>query len=129
MFPTFSRHVDPTKVSLFKAPDQAEIKMAIQQIDLFSVLISFLQISRGRKATMSELCTLLQLLTEACATVEHEYSKTSVPKLPSLNDLEPHPLDAQLCPVELRKAVRVIEAATHQMCALVGRPDHVIVNV
>ncbi len=77
---------------------------------------------------MSELSALLQLLTEACSTVEHEYAKTSRP-LPSLDDLEPHPLDTEIYPTELRKAVRVIEAATAQMVALVGRPNHVIANV
>jgi hypothetical protein len=77
---------------------------------------------------MSELSALLSLLTKACRTVEQEYAKTSKP-LPSLEDIDPHPLDDQLYPLELRESVRIIEAATAQLCALVGRPNHVIANV
>jgi hypothetical protein len=77
---------------------------------------------------MSQLSALLSLLTAACQSVEREYAKTSKP-LPSLDDVNPHPLDDQLYPLELRESVRIIEAVTAQICASVGRPNHVIVNV
>jgi hypothetical protein len=79
-------------------------------------------------ANMTQLSSLLSLLRDACCTVEQEYARASKP-MPSLDDTEAHPLDDQLSPIELRKAVRVIEAAAAQICALVGRPNHVIINV
>jgi hypothetical protein len=77
---------------------------------------------------MSQLSVLLSLLTDACESVEREYAKTSKP-LPSLDDVNPHPLDDQPYPLELRESVRIIEAITAQICASVGRPNHVMVNV
>jgi len=89
---------------------------------------SYTRCSSLKALNMSQLSTLLSLLTEACHSVEQEYAKTSKP-LPSLDDTNPHPLDDQFYPPELRKSVRIIEAATAQLCALVGRPNHVIANV
>jgi hypothetical protein len=77
---------------------------------------------------MSQLSALVLLLNEACQSVEREYAKTSKP-LPSLDDINPHPLDDQLYPLELRESVRIIEAVTAQICASVGRPNHVMANV
>lgn len=77
---------------------------------------------------MAQLSALLTILYDACHTIEEEYSKTLKP-LPSLNDVEPHLLDSQVYPPELRKAVRDIEAAAAQLVVTVGRPDQVILNV
>ena len=77
---------------------------------------------------MSQLDSLLNLLRDACDIVKQQYAKTSKP-LPSLDDEEPHVLDGQFYPVELRKAVRTIEAAAGQLAIIAGRPDHVIANV
>jgi hypothetical protein len=77
---------------------------------------------------MSQLSALVLLLNEACQSVEREYAKTSKP-LPSLDDINPHPLDDQLYPLKLRESVCIIEAVTAQICALVGRPNHVMASV
>jgi hypothetical protein len=90
--------------------------------------LEFANFSDPEDLKMSQLSALLSLLTEACQSVEREYAKTSKP-LPSLDDVSPHPLDDQLYPLELRESVRIIEAVTAQICASVGRPNHVMANV
>lgn len=75
------------------------------------------------------LSQLVSLIAEATKVVEAEYAKSITPSLPSLNDIDPHPLDSVLPTAALRKAVQTIEGACAQLCATVARPTHVISNV
>jgi len=71
---------------------------------------------------------LLALITEAVATVQNEFSQSSKPYVPSLNDTEPHPLDTQFSSQSLIKAVRTIQGACAQLCTTVARPNHTLLN-
>jgi len=76
----------------------------------------------------AQLPALLTLITDATKTVESFYRKTSVPFVPSLDDTTPHPLDTQVSPPELRRAIETIEGACAQLCATVARPSHTMMN-
>jgi len=72
---------------------------------------------------------LVALIVSAAKTIEAEYAKSSKPSIPSLDDLSPHPLDAEISSPGLKEATRILEGACAQLCATVARPDHTIVNV
>lgn len=76
-----------------------------------------------------QLNALLALITESVATVQNEFSQSSKPYVPSLNDTEPHPLDTQFSSPELIKAVRTIQGACVQLCATAVRPNRTLLNV
>jgi len=80
-------------------------------------------------AQPSQLSRLVSLISEATKLVESRFMSSSNPYVPSLDDTDPHPLDTQLSDPALRAAVQTIEGACAQLCALVARPSHTIVNV
>ncbi|KAH6873689.1 O-methyltransferase-domain-containing protein [Coprinopsis sp. MPI-PUGE-AT-0042] len=74
------------------------------------------------------LSALVALIADATKIVEAHYKATSEPYVPSLDDTEPHPLDSQIYPAELRQAVQTIEAACSQLSATVSKPSRAVVN-
>ena len=72
---------------------------------------------------------LVALIVSAAKSIEAEYAKSSVPSVPSLDDLAPHPLDSQVPPPALIQATQILEGACAQLCATVARPKHTIANV
>lgn len=74
------------------------------------------------------LSALVTLIADATKIVEAHYKATSKPYVPSLDDTEPHPLDSQIYPPELRQAVQTIEAACAQLAATVSKPTRAVVN-
>ncbi|KAG6844999.1 hypothetical protein H0H87_001771 [Tephrocybe sp. NHM501043] len=71
---------------------------------------------------------LVALITSAAKIIESHYSQSSIPNVPSLDDLTPHPLDSAISPPELREAVQTLEGACAQLSATVARPSHTILN-
>lgn len=76
----------------------------------------------------TQLSELVSLISKATKVVEAEFSKSDKPEVPSLDDTTPHPLD-ELSSMETREAVAIIEGACAQLCALVARPSHTVLNV
>ncbi|KXN85135.1 L-sorbose 1-dehydrogenase [Leucoagaricus sp. SymC.cos] len=52
-----------------------------------------------------------------------------LPYVPSLDDTEPHPLDTEFYPSDVRQAAQILEGACAQLCATLLRPNHTILNV
>ncbi|KAK7691438.1 hypothetical protein QCA50_004837 [Cerrena zonata] len=75
----------------------------------------------------SQLSELVALITKATKVVEAEFAKSAKPEIPSLDDTAPHPLDG-LSSMETKEAVAIIEGACAQLCALVARPSHTVLN-
>jgi hypothetical protein len=75
------------------------------------------------------LSALVTLIADATKVVEAYYHQTSGSYIPSLDDTASHPLDDEVSPPSVRKAVQTIEAACAQLCATVTKPKLAIVNV
>ncbi|KAE9396648.1 S-adenosyl-L-methionine-dependent methyltransferase [Gymnopus androsaceus JB14] len=75
----------------------------------------------------TQLSELVSLISEATKVVEAEFAKSEDPQVPSLDDTTPHPLD-DLSSMEMKEAVKIIEGACAQLCALVARPSHTVLN-
>ena len=71
---------------------------------------------------------LVALITNAAKTIEDEFSKSSQPIIPTLDDVRPHPLDAAPGEV-IRKAIAVLDGACAQLSVTLSPPSHTIVNV
>lgn len=80
-------------------------------------------------APNGQLSSLVKLISEASQTVEAHFAKSSKPYVPSLDDVEPHPLDLTSDSMELRTAIQTIEGACAQLIATVLRPSHTVMNV
>lgn len=80
------------------------------------------------EASFAELDNLLALITSAVSDVKEEYRRLKYP-FPSLNDLKPHPLDAQHTPPKLKKAIESIHGACAQLSTLITTPQHTLALV
>lgn len=76
-----------------------------------------------------QLSALVALIANATKIVEAHHEKSSMPYVPSLDDLTQHPLDTEISSPELQLAIQTIEGACAQLCATVARPNHTMVNV
>ncbi|KAG6826138.1 hypothetical protein H0H93_016778, partial [Arthromyces matolae] len=80
----------------------------------------------------SELSALLALISDAVKIVEAEFYRSTVDSkslgVPSLEDVDPHPLDTEVYSDEMRNAIQVLEGACAQLCATVARPSHTMLN-
>ena len=76
-----------------------------------------------------EISALVTLITDASKIVEQYYAKSAVPRIPSLNDTESHPLDDVIHDADLRNAAQIVEGACVQLMATVARPNQTIINV
>ena len=76
-----------------------------------------------------QLSALVALIADATKTVETHFARSSKPYVPSLDDIEPHPLDIISNSMELRLAIQTIEGACAQLMATVARPSHTVFNV
>ncbi len=77
----------------------------------------------------SQLSQLVGLIANATKFVEDTFAMTTEPNVPSLNDTTPHPLDNQVSSMEMKEAIQTIEGACAQLCALVARPNHTMLDV
>ena len=74
----------------------------------------------------NELSKLVGLIASATQIVEAYYEASYVPRL---DETEPHPLDDEVSPPSVRKAIQTIEAACSQLCTTITKPKLAIVNV
>ena len=84
--------------------------------------------SSAPSPSVSELDALLNLISSSVNVVKTEYAKFGY-AIPSLDSTTPHPLDAKLPGLELKRAVQTLEGACAQLTAIVAPPAHTIVNV
>ncbi|KAK0501971.1 S-adenosyl-L-methionine-dependent methyltransferase [Armillaria luteobubalina] len=77
----------------------------------------------------SQLSQLVSLIANATKLVEDTFAETVKPNVPSLDDTTPHPLDSQVLSLEMREAIQTIEGACTQLCALVARPNRIMLNI
>jgi hypothetical protein len=77
---------------------------------------------------MSQVNALVSLITSATRDAVAEYEKHGH-EPPSLDLSEPHPLDAELPSLALKKAIRTLESACERLCTTLAPPLHTIVNV
>ena len=75
------------------------------------------------------LSELVSLIASATKVVEENFAQSSVPNVPSLDETRPHPLDDRLSSIRMMEAIQTIEGACAQLCALVARPNHTMLNV
>ena len=75
------------------------------------------------------ISALVALIMDASKIVEQYYAKSAIPVVPSLDDIESHPLDNLIYDAGLRNAIQIIEGACLQLSATVARPNHTILNV
>ncbi|KAJ7036043.1 O-methyltransferase-domain-containing protein [Mycena alexandri] len=71
--------------------------------------------------------TLLALINQATHQAVAEYDKAGA-DVPSLDSVEPHPLDGSNDTSTLKKAIRLLEGACEQLCATLAPPHHTIIN-
>lgn len=72
---------------------------------------------------------LVSLIVNAASSLEaYHKANTEKPYVPSLDDTEPHPLDAEIYPLEMKKAAQILEGACAQLCATLIRPNHTVLN-
>ncbi|KAK0184330.1 S-adenosyl-L-methionine-dependent methyltransferase [Armillaria mellea] len=76
------------------------------------------------------LSELVSLIAGAVDVVQKVFANTSLPEVPSLDDTSRHHLDSPQgsYPMEMMEAVQTIEGACTQLCALVARPNHTMLN-
>ncbi|KAK0220855.1 O-methyltransferase-domain-containing protein [Armillaria nabsnona] len=83
----------------------------------------------AKNFTENTLSELVSLIAGAVDVVQSVFAKTSLPEVPSLNDTVHHPLDSpESYSMEMMEAVQTIEGACAQLCALVARPNHTMLN-
>ena len=80
--------------------------------------------------TPASISNLVSLIAGAASSLESYYAAhPTEPHVPSLDDTEPHPLDNELYPSDVRQAAQTLEGACAQLCATLLRPNHTVLNV
>ncbi len=83
-----------------------------------------------RSCTENMLPALVSLIAGAVDVVQNAFTQTCRPEVPSLDDTAHHPLDSpESYSMEMMEAVQTIEGACAQLCALIARPNHTMLNV
>ncbi|PBK68022.1 S-adenosyl-L-methionine-dependent methyltransferase [Armillaria solidipes] len=83
----------------------------------------------ARNCMENTLSELVSLIAGAVDVVQSVFAKTSLPEVPSLDDTAHHPLDSpESYSMEMMEAVQTIEGACAQLCALIARPNHTMLN-
>jgi len=77
----------------------------------------------------SDITSLVSIITAAASKIESFYKDRSPKPVPTLDDVDPHPLDVGICPLEVKHSVQMLEGACAQLCAVLSRPDHTMLNV
>lgn len=78
----------------------------------------------------SEISALVSIITNAANTIESYYKTSETkPYVPSLDEIEPHPLDHTAYPPDVRHAVQTLEGACNQLSTTIARPGHTMLNV
>lgn len=79
--------------------------------------------------TVAQLNALVDLISTSLKEVVEAYARAGC-DIPSLDSTETGPFDVpENTPLELTKAIQVIEGACGQLCAAVAAPGHVVTNV
>ncbi|KXN81357.1 Multifunctional cyclase-dehydratase-3-O-methyl transferase TcmN [Leucoagaricus sp. SymC.cos] len=71
---------------------------------------------------------LLSLINSAARSAVAEYNKVG-PGPPPLDSMQSHPIDVQEDVLQLKKAIRLLEATCDQLCATLAPPQHTMMNV
>jgi len=79
--------------------------------------------------SVSDITSLVSIITAAASQIESFYKDQSPKPVPTLDDVDPHPLDDGICPLEVKHSVQMLEGACAQLCATLSRPNHTILNV
>ncbi|KAL9712343.1 hypothetical protein Ac2012v2_003580 [Leucoagaricus gongylophorus] len=80
--------------------------------------------------TPASITSLVSLIAGAASSLESYYSAhLTKPHVPSLDDTEPHPLDNEVYPPDVRQAAQILEGACAQLCTTLLRPNHIMLNV
>jgi len=80
--------------------------------------------------TPASISSLVSLIAGAASSLESYYSAhLTKPHVPSLDDTEPHPLDNEVYPPDVRQAAQILEGACAQLCTTLLRPNHIMLNV
>jgi hypothetical protein len=75
----------------------------------------------------AELEDLLGLITSATMDAIAIYEKSGH-GIPSINSTTTHPLDTDTT-LALKKAIRILDAASEQLCTTLAPPSHTLLNV
>ncbi|KAF5364059.1 hypothetical protein D9756_000982 [Leucocoprinus leucothites] len=77
----------------------------------------------------ANISSLVSLIAGAAGKIETYYTANPAkPYVPPLSDTEPHPLDNEIYPLDVRQAVQTLEGACAQLCATLVRPNYTILN-
>lgn len=81
----------------------------------------------------AQLEKLLEIITSSARAAIQEYKQAAsassrADPVPSIYDLEFHPLDVAQDTVRLKKAVRTLEGAAQQLAATLAPPQHTVIN-
>ncbi|KAF5350161.1 hypothetical protein D9756_009106 [Leucocoprinus leucothites] len=78
---------------------------------------------------ISNISRLASIIMTSASNIETFYKADATkPLVPSLDDTDPHPLDATVHPLEVKHSLQALEGACAQLCATLARPDHTILN-
>jgi hypothetical protein len=92
-----------------------------------------MQFSTSPRKTMSDLNevkleALLDIINSSARQAIAEYKKTGH-GVPSADSTTFHPLDLTTDTLALKKAIRLLEGAYHQLSAALAPPQHTVLNV
>ena len=79
--------------------------------------------------SVSDITSLVSIITASASKIESFYKDQSPKPVPTLDDIDPHPLDVGICPLEVKHSVQMLEGACAQLCATLSRPNHTMLNV
>ncbi|KAG6875636.1 hypothetical protein C0993_008221, partial [Termitomyces sp. T159_Od127] len=81
-----------------------------------------------RLPTDGQVSDLVALIRNAANIIESNYLGSSLPTIPSLDSLDPHPLDSSISSAQIKDAVQLLEGACAHLCSILARPSHTLLN-
>ncbi|KAJ7130775.1 S-adenosyl-L-methionine-dependent methyltransferase [Mycena crocata] len=75
----------------------------------------------------AQIQALLTLINDAAGRAMSEYDRAGA-EVPTLESVDPHPLDGIDDTSALKRAIRLLEGACEQLCATLAPPHHTIIN-
>ncbi|KAL9714576.1 hypothetical protein Ac2012v2_001230 [Leucoagaricus gongylophorus] len=76
----------------------------------------------------SDISSLVSIITTATSSIESFYRNSSKKPVPTLDNVDPHPLDVSIYPLEGKHSVQMLEGACTQLCATLSRPNHTMLS-
>ena len=77
----------------------------------------------------SDISSLVSIITTATSSIESFYKNSSKKPVPTLDDVDSHPLDVGIYLLEVKHSVQMLEGACTQLCATLSRPNHTMLSV